>query len=72
MYSGSDHETLVTIILGRGKVPLEQFHHRIPEASLPKFAGLVRNGMAKLPNPWGITDAEQANSYAIALAKVIL
>ena len=60
MHSGSDHETQVTSIPGRRKVPLEQFYYRIPEADLPKFAGLVKNGIAGLSDPWLIPDAEQA------------
>ena len=70
MHSGSDHETQVTNIPGCGKIPLEQFHYRIPEADLPKFVGLVKNGIAGLSDPWLIADAEQADSYATALAEV--
>ena len=63
MHSGSDYVTQVTCILGRGKAPLEQFHYRIPKADLPKFAELVRNGIAKLIDPWHIADATQADNY---------
>jgi hypothetical protein len=34
MHSGSDHETQVTIIPGRGNVSLEQLHFREPESEL--------------------------------------
>jgi len=51
MHSGSDHETQVTVIPGRGTVPLEQFRHRISKADLNKFTGLVNNGVAQLSNP---------------------
>ena len=70
MHCGSDHETQVTIIPGRGTVPLEQFHYQIPECELPKFAGLITNGTAKLPDPWGITSTEQVDSYMEAIAEV--
>ena len=55
MHSGSDHETQVTTIPGRGSVPLEQVQYRVPEAELKKLAGLVGNGIARLTNPWEIT-----------------
>jgi hypothetical protein len=37
----SDHKVQVTVILGRGKVPLKQVHYRIPEAELSTFSALV-------------------------------
>jgi hypothetical protein len=70
LHCGSDYETQVTIIPSRGTVPLDQFNYRIPEYDLPKFAGLVNNGMASLPDPWNITCPRQLDSYAKALAKV--
>jgi hypothetical protein len=70
MQSGSDHETQVTTIPGRGHAPLEQVYYRIPEADLSKFAGLVQNGIAKLPNPWRLIDTEQIDSFAAVLTKV--
>ena len=71
MHSGSDHVTQVTIIPGRGEVPLEQVHYRIPDTELDKFAGLVKNGIARLPDPWSIRDKEQVDGYAEALAGVL-
>lgn len=44
LHCGSDHETQVTVIPGRGTTQLEQLHFRVPEAALDKLAGLVRNG----------------------------
>ena len=70
MHSGSDHETQVTIIPGRGNVPLEQFHFRVPESELDKFAGLVKNSVANLINPWHLTDTTQIDKYAITLAEI--
>ena len=51
MHSGLDHETQVTIIPGRGNVPLEQFHFRVLESELNKFARLVKNSVANLTDP---------------------
>jgi hypothetical protein len=70
IHSGSDHETQVTAIPGRGHTPLEQFHYRIPEADLPKFAGLVKNGISKLPDFQHITNTDQVDYFALALAEV--
>ena len=41
MYYALDHEVQVTVILGRGKVPLEQAYYRILEAELGTFSALV-------------------------------
>jgi ribonuclease HI len=71
MHSGSDHETQITIIPGRGRVPLEQFHHRVPDTELDKFAGLVEIGVARLADPWLLTDTEDIDSYVASLAEVL-
>jgi ribonuclease HI len=49
LYSGSDHETQVTVLPSRGQVPLDQFHYRIPDEELGTFVALVRSGVALLP-----------------------
>ncbi|KAI1522808.1 hypothetical protein PtrSN002B_011559, partial [Pyrenophora tritici-repentis] len=61
MHSGSDHETIVTSvpITTPGTPHLEQYHYRVPEASLPKFAGLVEMGVQNIPNPLATQDAAQ-------------
>lgn len=69
MHSGSDHETQVTTIPGRGRVPLEQVHHRVPEAELGKFAGLVGNSIARLADPWDFTSTTQIDDFAEALGE---
>ena len=71
MHSGLDHETQVTIIPGRGNVPLEQSHLRVPESELNKFAGLVKNSVANLTDPWHLTDTTQIDNYAITLAEIL-
>ena len=48
---GSDHEMLVTMIPGRGRSPLQQFHYRIPENRLLQFAGLVELEMHHVHSP---------------------
>src|SRR5436190_345969 len=71
MHSGSDHETQVTIIPGRGNAPLEQFHFRVPEAELDKFARLVKNSMANLTDPWQLIDTAQIDNYTTMLAEIL-
>jgi hypothetical protein len=41
MYYTSDHKVQVTVILSRGKVPLEQAHYHISKAELSTFSALV-------------------------------
>ena len=70
MQSGSDHETQVTMIPGHGSIPLEQVHYWVPEAELGKLARLVGNGIARLTNPWEITNIAQIDNFMEALAGV--
>jgi hypothetical protein len=49
LYSGSDYEIQVTILPGRGQVPLDQFHFRVPDEELGAFAALVKSRVALLP-----------------------
>jgi ribonuclease HI len=71
MHCGSDHETQVTILPGRGDTPSVQHHHRVTEADLRKFTGLVEIGISALGNPWAITCEEEANAYAEATAGIL-
>ena len=70
MHSGSDHETQVTTIPRQGTVPLEQFRYRIPETELPKFSGLVCNGISQLDDPWAPASTNQIDTYATILADI--
>jgi ribonuclease HI len=67
---GSDHRSQVTLIPGRGKVPLEQVRYRVPESQLPKLASLVHNGISMLPDPWGITSTNQIDATAEAVSTI--
>jgi hypothetical protein len=70
MHCGSDHETQVTVLPGRGDTPLRQHWYRVTEADLGKFTGLIEIGALALTDPWSITCEEEANVYAKALAGV--
>lgn len=70
MHSGSDHETQVTTIPGRGHTPLEQHNYRIPDSDLPKFAGLIQNGIASLTPLTNTLDLAHIDRYAAAIAEV--
>lgn len=49
-HCGSDHYTLLTTIPGRGTEPLEQYHFKVKDKNLHKFAGLVELGMHGIPD----------------------
>jgi ribonuclease HI len=51
MNCGSDHETLVTVIPGRGYTPAKIPTLRVPERRLPQFAGLVELGLLSIAGP---------------------
>jgi ribonuclease HI len=73
MHSGSDHETIVTSvpIATLGTPHLEQYHYRVPEASLPKFAGLVEMGVQNIPDPLATQDAAQLDECVTLLTETI-
>ncbi|KAF2843840.1 hypothetical protein T440DRAFT_350783, partial [Plenodomus tracheiphilus IPT5] len=64
MHSGSDHETMVTSVsTSTLSTPhLDQYHYRVPEASLPKFTGLVEIGVQSIPDPRAAQDAAQLDN----------
>jgi hypothetical protein len=70
MHSGSEHETQVTTILGRGSAPLEQLQYWVQNSELGKFAGLVKNSIARLANPWDPTNTTQIDDFAEAIGEV--
>jgi ribonuclease HI len=70
MHSGSDHETQVTRIPGRGIVVYEQHNYRIPDKDLSKFVGLIQNGIAQLPAQHALTSTQQIDDHAEAIAEI--
>jgi hypothetical protein len=70
LYTGSDYETQVTIIPGRGVVPLEQNRFRIPKTEMVKFNRLIRNGVSKLQNPWSLTTTAEIDDFATVFVTV--
>ncbi|KAF9728446.1 RNA-directed DNA polymerase from transposon x-element [Paraphaeosphaeria minitans] len=73
MHSGSDHETIVTSIptSALGTPHLAQYHYRVPEASLPKFAGLIEIGVQGIPDPLAAQDTAQLdNSSSLRKATI--
>jgi hypothetical protein len=71
LHCGSDHNTLVTTLLARGNAALEQYHYRIPEAKLPKFAGLVELGMQGYADPRTVRDSAQLDGCITALTDIL-
>ncbi|KAG0154529.1 hypothetical protein PDIDSM_97 [Penicillium digitatum] len=65
--TGSDHESLVTRIPGRGRVPLEQYNYRVPESKLPKLSSLIGTGIRSLPDPSSIETHDQLDQFAATL-----
>jgi hypothetical protein len=54
-----------------GTPQLEQYHYRVPEASLPKFTGLVEIGVQSIPDPLATQDAAQPDEYVTLLTKTV-
>ena len=48
--TGSDHETLLTTIPGRGFSAPERVRYRVPLDCIPEFYGLVKAGAQSLPS----------------------
>ena len=73
MHSSLDHKTIVTSvpIPTAGTPDLEQYHYRVPEASLPKFSGLVEIGVQNIPDPLATHDTAQLDECAALLTDTI-
>ncbi|KAK7178322.1 RNA-directed DNA polymerase from transposon x-element [Paraphaeosphaeria sporulosa] len=73
MHSGSDHETIVTSIPTStlGTPHLAQYHYRVPEASLPKFVGLMGIGVQSIPDPLAAQDAAQLGNCVTLLTEIM-
>jgi hypothetical protein len=71
MHSGSDHSTLVTIIAARGTPSLDQFHYRVPEVHLHKFAGLAELNIQGMPLPSLGQDSAQLDDCVSALSTAL-
>jgi hypothetical protein len=51
IHYGSDHKTQVTVLPGRGEIPVRQHYYRVTEANLGRFTGLVEIGTLMLRDP---------------------
>jgi ribonuclease HI len=73
MHSGSDHETIVTFVptSALGTPHLEQYHYRVPEASLPRFTGLMEIGVQRIPDPLAAQDAAQLDNCVTLLTETV-
>jgi hypothetical protein len=73
MHCGSDHETIVTSVSTStlGTPHLDQHHYRVPEASLPKFTGLVEIGVQSIPDPRTAQDAAHLDNCVTLLTETV-
>ena len=60
----------MTTIPGRGEVALDQFHYRVAEEDLPKFASLVQTSTLTLPDPRTLCIPEELDDFTTRLARV--
>lgn len=70
MHCGSDHETQITTLPGRGDIPFKQHCPKVTEADLRKFTGLIEIGTSALKDPWSITCEEEAEIYAVSITEM--
>jgi hypothetical protein len=59
------------VILGRGKVLLEQAYYRIPEAELSTFSALVQASVALLPKADNLFTPKELDKLAAQLATAL-
>ena len=73
LHCGSDHETIATSVPTStlGPPHLDQYHYRVPEASLPKFTGLVEIGVQSIPDPLATQDAAQLDNCVALLTSTV-
>ena len=55
---------------GCGRQSLEQFHYRVPETELERFAGLVGVGISGLSRPDTLLETNELDDYASKLAEL--
>jgi hypothetical protein len=73
IHSGLDYKTIVTSvpIPTIGTLDLEQYYYRVPEASLPKFSGLVEIGVQNIPDPLATHNTAQLDECVTLLTDTI-
>jgi hypothetical protein len=71
IHCASDHKVQVTVILGRGKVLLEQVHYCIPEAELSTFLALVQASVALLLKADDLSTLKELDKLAAQLATAL-
>jgi hypothetical protein len=67
--TGSDHETLVTTVPGRGNEPLDQFHLRVPESDLGLFADTLAVCLSSLSDPEGLSGPDAVDRWTAQFAE---
>ena len=50
---------------------MQQYHYRVPEASLPRFTGLVEIGVQSIPDPLVAQDAAQLDNCVTLLIETV-
>ena len=73
MHSRLDYEIIVTSVstCTRSTTHLDQYHYRVPEASLPKFTGLVEIGVRSILDPRTAQDAAQLDNCVALLTETV-
>jgi hypothetical protein len=67
MHYASDHKVQVIVILGKGKVLLEQAHYRISKAELSTFLALVQASVVLLPKANNLFTPKELDKLAAQL-----
>lgn len=68
--SGSDHETLLTVVPGRGTEVRDQYRYRVGEDDIETFVGLVQAGAATLPDVTLVNRTEELDDCVDKLSDV--
>lgn len=71
LHSGSDHETLVTVIPERGAEAHIATPYRVADAALGRFSGLVHIGATRLGDPRAITNTRGIDEYVEGLEAML-
>ena len=71
LHTGSDHNSLVTILPSRGRKSLDQYHYRVPEKDLDRFAGLVELNVVGLRQVGMNPTQQQLNDSVTDITRAI-
>lgn len=68
--TGSDHETLLTVILGYGDMPVRVPQYKVTDSDLEQFVSLIEVGFKALEDPRSMHTHNKLDSFASGMEEI--